>query len=288
MTRHVSTVPMRWSDVDAYRHANNVAFLGYLQEARVDMLFVHAARQGAEHLAEGVVVAGHVVDYLAPLHPRAEPVRIETWVRQLGHASFSLGYEVADVASDGGRTTYLRASSVLVPFDVEAHRPRRLGASERAALEPHLEPGGPCPREPRALPDPLPQVAHVHRCRVRWGDLDAYRHVNNVTMLEYFQDARVDLGRGLMSDQHSHEGSVVASQSIDYRRPLPFRTEPVDVVLRVLHRSPVAYTLGYEIRAEETLYARGQSTQVAFDLQRGTARRWSAAERAVLDSVAPA
>ncbi|HYH23952.1 MAG TPA: acyl-CoA thioesterase, partial [Blastococcus sp.] len=27
--RHTVHVPMRWSDMDAYQHINNVAFLGY-------------------------------------------------------------------------------------------------------------------------------------------------------------------------------------------------------------------------------------------------------------------
>ena len=66
MTRHVCHVPMRWSDMDAFGHVNNVVYLRYLQEARVDMLFVHAPRHGAEELAAGVVVARHEVAYRAP------------------------------------------------------------------------------------------------------------------------------------------------------------------------------------------------------------------------------
>jgi acyl-CoA thioester hydrolase len=285
VARHVCTVPMRWSDVDAYQHANNVAFLDYLQEARVDMLFVHAARRGAERLASGVVVARHVVDYRVPLHPRAEPVRIETWVRRLGHASFTLGYEVVDVSGDGRRTVYLLAETVLVPYDLGGGRPRRLDTVEREALAAHLEGDGPRPQAPPPLPDPPPPVAHVHSCRVRWSDLDAYNHVNNATMLEYFQDARVEMARERVSAVEAHEGSVVARQSIDYRRPLPFRSEPIEVAVSLLRRSAAAYTLGYEVRAEGSVYAQGQSTQVAYDLQRGTARRWSPAERAALDGM---
>lgn len=44
----------RWSDLDAYSHVNNVTWLEYLQEARVEMLFVHASARGAEGLAQGV------------------------------------------------------------------------------------------------------------------------------------------------------------------------------------------------------------------------------------------
>ncbi|MGH8826576.1 MAG: acyl-CoA thioesterase, partial [Jiangellaceae bacterium] len=87
MPRHVSYVPLRWADMDAFGHVNNVVYLRYLQEARVDMLFVHAPKHGAEQLASGVVVARHEIAYRAPLHFRAEPVRVDTWVTRVGNAS---------------------------------------------------------------------------------------------------------------------------------------------------------------------------------------------------------
>ena len=34
---------MRWADMDLQGHVNNVIYVDYLQEARVDMLRVHAA-----------------------------------------------------------------------------------------------------------------------------------------------------------------------------------------------------------------------------------------------------
>jgi len=145
VTRHVCHVPMRWSDMDAFGHVNNVVYLRYLQEARVDMLFVHAPRHGAEELAAGVVVARHQVAYRAPLLFRPAPVRVETWSSRVGAASFTLGYEVLDIGDDGSRTVYVVASSVLVPYDLEAERPRRVRPEERAVLEAFLDPDGPTP-----------------------------------------------------------------------------------------------------------------------------------------------
>ena len=40
--RHVYECPMRWADMDLLGHVNNVIYVDYLQEARVDMLRVHA------------------------------------------------------------------------------------------------------------------------------------------------------------------------------------------------------------------------------------------------------
>src|SRR5512133_2846053 len=61
MARHTYRCPMRWSDMDAYGHVNNVVFLTYLEEARVDMLFALGSDHGDKALAEGVLVAHHEI-----------------------------------------------------------------------------------------------------------------------------------------------------------------------------------------------------------------------------------
>ena len=44
--RHVYECPMRWADLDLLGHVNNVTYVDYLQEARVDMLRAHAPDTG--------------------------------------------------------------------------------------------------------------------------------------------------------------------------------------------------------------------------------------------------
>jgi acyl-CoA thioester hydrolase len=123
--------------MDAYGHVNNTTFFTYLEEARVDLLFVHAGEAVArERLSSGVVVARHEIDYKAPLVFRPEPLPIDVWVSRLTNSSFTVRYEVLD---DGG-PIYAEASTVLVPFDMSAGRPRRVSDEERAALEPFYEP----------------------------------------------------------------------------------------------------------------------------------------------------
>ena len=136
MSKHRFDCTLRWSDMDAFGHVNNTRFLTYLEEARVDLLFVTAGEAVArERLSSGIVVARHEIDYTAPLVFRPEPVPIDVWVGTLGNSSFTLQYEMLD---DGG-PVYARASTVLVPYDVAAGRPRRLSIEERTALEPYLE-----------------------------------------------------------------------------------------------------------------------------------------------------
>jgi acyl-CoA thioester hydrolase len=126
--------------MDSLGHVNNVVYVDYLQEARVDMMRVHAPVQGGEELAEGVVVVRHEVEFVHPLVFRFEPVRIESWVTRVRAASFTMAYEVLDVLPDGERRTYLRARSVLTPYVFAQERPRRIAPEERELLQRFLEP----------------------------------------------------------------------------------------------------------------------------------------------------
>jgi len=139
--RHVYNCPLRWADMDSLGHVNNVTYVDYLQEARVDMFAVHAPASGGEELAEGVVVVRHEVEFLSPLVFRFEPVRIETWITRLRAASFTMAYEILDELPDGERRVYARATSVLTPFVFTQERPRRIRPEEREVLERFVEPG---------------------------------------------------------------------------------------------------------------------------------------------------
>ena len=127
--RHTYRCPLRWADMDAYGHVNNVVFLRYLEEARVDFLF-----RPDKTFRQGSVVARHEIDYKRQLVHRHEPVEVELWVTEIRAASFTLAYEVKD-----GDLVYVRASTVIVPFDFEAQRPRRITPEERAFLQQYMD-----------------------------------------------------------------------------------------------------------------------------------------------------
>jgi acyl-CoA thioester hydrolase len=141
MARHTYACPLRWSDMDAFGHVNNVVFLRYLEEARIDFMFRLAPGQGSTALSGGSVVARHEVDYLRPLVHRHEPVTVELWVTAITAASLTVAYEIKDAEQ-----VYVRASTIVVPYDLQRGRPRRITAEERSFLEKYLEdtvPDGP-------------------------------------------------------------------------------------------------------------------------------------------------
>jgi acyl-CoA thioester hydrolase len=120
--------------MDAFGHVNNVVFLRYLEEARIDFMFTQAAEAGAGEFAGGSVVARHEIEYKKPLVHRPAPVTIETWVTKIGGASLTVSYEIKDTADDGTETVSDQASTIVVPYDLAEGRPRRISPVEREFL----------------------------------------------------------------------------------------------------------------------------------------------------------
>ncbi len=124
MARFVHEVHMRWSDMDAYRHINNSAYLAYLEQARVAMFF-----HRHEGFSSGTVIARHEIDYLRPVVYDPQPLRLELWIDRVRGASFAVHYEVYD-----HDVLAARAATQCVTFDFAIDRPRRLTDEERLIL----------------------------------------------------------------------------------------------------------------------------------------------------------
>jgi acyl-CoA thioester hydrolase len=133
---HSFLCPLRWSDVDVYGVINNVAFVRYLEEARVDLLSRMGPGEHDSFLRGGSVVVRLEIDYKSQLRHRRDPIEIDLWVSDLRAATVTISYLVKD-----GDQTCATARTVLAPFDYRAHRPRRLTEGETAFFGKHLEVG---------------------------------------------------------------------------------------------------------------------------------------------------
>ena len=258
---------MRWADLDMLGHVNNVTYVDYLQEARVDMLRSHDRREAGEELTEGVVVVRHEVTYRAPLVFGFRPVSIECWVTEMRAATFTMAYEVfhEDPEAEGGRRVYLRASTVLSPYVFASERPRRLTDEERSALTRYLEPAD--RQRPDRFTVPRDDGGH-YPVHVRFSDVDVYGHVNNVKYFEYLQESRIrwiaDATHGLDLPRPHF---VVAQTDVDYRRPILLRLEPYDLWTSLARLGDRSITLESEICDGDEVLARARVTTVFFDLE---------------------
>ena len=116
--RHTYECPVRWADMDMLQHVNNVTYVDYLQEARIDMFMAHPEFAGGEELAEGVVVVRHELHLVAPLVFSSRPVLVDACI------------------------SWSRAASFTFPHTASHERP----PSARRPPESHAPGGGPPPR----------------------------------------------------------------------------------------------------------------------------------------------
>jgi acyl-CoA thioester hydrolase len=121
---------MRWSDMDAYGHVNNVVFLQYFEMARVELFFERASLEERTGLRRGTVVAEHEVQYKLPVVYSPHPLDVQIWVSAVRSAAFTCHYDLLD----HGRLA-VTGRTLLVPFDFSINRPRRLSPDEKEFLQ---------------------------------------------------------------------------------------------------------------------------------------------------------
>ncbi|HRA49393.1 thioesterase family protein [Actinotalea sp.] len=148
MTRLPVPVPLRWADLDAYGHVNNVAMLRLLEEARIAAFWRHPEEQdepwptavldGGPGAATHTFVASTEIEYLLALGYHREPVTVEMWLGHLGGASIDVCYQLTTGAGSE-RLVYVQARTTLVLVDAASGRPRRITPEERAVWLPYLE-----------------------------------------------------------------------------------------------------------------------------------------------------
>ncbi|GAA5225735.1 acyl-CoA thioesterase [Paeniglutamicibacter antarcticus] len=135
-------VPMRWGDMDAYGHINNVNLVRMMEEARIAGFGVPGGtgKPGTEPLVDlfstvpentQILVVEHRVRYLKPLDYRNIPACVDLWISTIKAASFDICYEFHDPVDGGVR---VRAATTLAFFSVGTQRLLRLDAASRQAL----------------------------------------------------------------------------------------------------------------------------------------------------------
>ena len=113
--------------------------------------------------------------------------------------------------------------------------------------------------------------------RVRFGDLDALQHMNNVEFLRYFETARIDYIRELMPGHHPGDreqfGFIFAECHINYRSPAFFGDEIRTYVwASEIRRSAIRIDFEMVVEADARKVADGWGMLVGYDYVAGKAR----------------
>jgi acyl-CoA thioester hydrolase len=126
---------IRFADVDAQLHVNNVAFCTYLESGRVHC-FVQLLKGAAP---EGTmwVLKQMELDYRGELNWPGE-VEVGTVVTALGRSSVTIGQGIFAVEKDGGGRCAAVSSSVCVLLDKATRRSTPMPDDTRARFEPFV------------------------------------------------------------------------------------------------------------------------------------------------------
>ena len=109
---------------------------------------------------------------------------------------------------------------------------------------------------------------------VRWGDLDAFGHVNNATYLVYAQEARFAWSKMLEM--------VVARAEVDFIAPIYTGDIYLDIEIWVHSIGNSSFALTYEMKNGDELVARIKTVQVTVSMDTKKSRPINDAEREFL------
>jgi len=110
---------------------------------------------------------------------------------------------------------------------------------------------------------------------VRWGDLDAFGHVNNATYLIYAQEARYAWSKMLEM--------VVARAEVDFIAPIYTGDIYIDVEIWVNKIGTSSFGVTYEMKNGDELVAVVKTVQVTVSMDTKKSRPLNDAEREFLN-----
>jgi acyl-CoA thioester hydrolase len=108
---------------------------------------------------------------------------------------------------------------------------------------------------------------------VVWGEMDSYRHVNNVVYFRYFESARLEYFRRLgwfEFEQETGVGPILQATQARFRRPLTY-PDTISVAARVVNPVEDRFTLEHVIVSHrlKAVAAEGQGTIVTYHYAEG-------------------
>ena len=126
--RHFLELPVRWGDMDAFGHVNNVQYMRYLESGRI--AYVAGVLGVAMESKENIVLADIHCTFLQQLR---YPVTVEvaTRVTRLGNSSLQI---VFAIYRRGEEQPVLTGEGILVWFDFVNDKPIPLPESARSAI----------------------------------------------------------------------------------------------------------------------------------------------------------
>lgn len=132
-------------------------------------------------------------------------------------------------------------------------------------------------------------VRFVAQVPLRWTDQDSYRHLNHARAVTLLEEARIRL---LFEEAREQGitgfvgGLLVVGLEVEYRRQIPYRSQPLRVTMGVHTLRAATFTIDYEMHdgpgETDPVGVSARTRMALFDLAAQRPRRVTAAERVFL------
>ncbi|MAM89264.1 MAG: thioesterase [unclassified Hahellaceae] len=109
---------------------------------------------------------------------------------------------------------------------------------------------------------------------IQWGDMDAFRHVNNTIYFRYFENIRIryfdHTGVNDLMKQ-SQIGPILGSTECKFLAPLTY-PDVITIGTSITDRAEKRFTMSYEIfsHAQQKVVAKGSGVVVYYDYNKNT------------------
>jgi len=119
-------------------------------------------------------------------------------------------------------------------------------------------------------------LVHTSRIPVRWGDMDAFGHVNNTVYFRYAEQTRIEWLEklGINDIVNADSGPVIINASCTFLKPIVY-PEIVDVATMIGKPGRSSLPTYFEIRSsgiDATLYAEGAAKIVWWNPRTGNSQ----------------
>ncbi len=124
---HVTKMPIRWGDMDAYGHVNNTVYFRYMEQARVE--WIEEMKVPVRPGGEGPVIINAACTFLKPMNYPGV-VEVRTYVGAVGRSSCQT---YVDMLIDD--EVYAEGAAKVVWMDTQTGKSVPLPEHVRAVLE---------------------------------------------------------------------------------------------------------------------------------------------------------
>lgn len=110
--------------------------------------------------------------------------------------------------------------------------------------------------------------------QLSWGDMDIFKHINNVAYMRYLETGRALLIEKFNIDILTEDfGQIVVRHEVDYKKQLEFREDMMQLEVWIERIGNSSYDIGYEFKDDEHVYMTAITRMVCVNMQTGLPTR---------------